>query len=279
MDELRRQFERIPWASFGRRSPVSDVARSILPVGNFPSQLPPSNAATSVRLGDPDYEKFLMEIVGTAFQAGKGKLLTCWHVCEALHVREGRAYLQSTCEREGVWHKSYWPIQSKLSFIDPRLGRGNASVDVGVICCAPSPSPQQSYDVPLVQWGDSTDLGVGDQVLIGGYPLGTDMFLSTSTNRGIVQPTFYGGIVSAIIPATKNTETRLIQISSISMGGISGGVVCHPLSGAVLGMVTSGLRDVETGQSLPITYAIPSEVLRPYVDAISFKTDDGETWR
>jgi S1-C subfamily serine protease len=120
-------------------------------------------------------------------------------------------------------------------------------------------------------------LGVGDQVLIGGYPLGKEMFLALTTNRGIVQPTFYDGIVSAIIPPTKNTETRLLQISTIAIGGISGGVVCDPTSGAVLGMVTSGL--ISSGQSLPITYAIPSEVLQPWADAISFEVKGGKVWR
>ena len=126
------------------------------------------------------------------------------------------------------------------------MQNGNPDVDIGVLICTAVGDDTIPYDVPPVTWGDSTQLGVGDRVLIGGYPLGKDMFLALSTNRGIVQPTFYDGNVSAIIPATKNTETRLIQISTISMGGISGGVVCDPTSGAVLGMVTSGLETVNS---------------------------------
>lgn len=231
-----------------------------------------------VALGEPNYEKYLMEIQGTAFQVGRGKLVTCWHVCEVLNVKEGHAYFQTTYQRaDGVWVKGYWPVESQLSFVDPRLQKGNPDVDIGVLISTAVGDDAIPYDVPPVTWGDSTQLGVGDRVLIGGYPLGRDMFLALSTSRGIVQPTFYDGVVSAIIPATKNTETRLIQISTISMGGISGGVVCDPVSGAVVGMVTSGIEIA--GQSMPITYAIPSEFIRPFAEAISFNVKGGEIWR
>jgi S1-C subfamily serine protease len=63
----------------------------------------------------------------------------------------------------------------------------------------------------------------------------------------------------------------------VALAGISGGVVCDPSTGAVLGMVTSGLTVGET--SLPITYALPSEVLSPFAEAISFKTEGGRIWR
>lgn len=268
--------KKIPWKSFGRPTPISKLAKSILPVGIYQRRLPSDEHAIIGYLRDQDFDRYLMDICGTAFQAGRGKLLTCWHVCETLPVKDGFAYVESTTERDGTLLKCYWPITGKLSFVDPRTKQGNRAVDVGVLLCAAVSNENFPYEVPIVEWGDSTDVGVGDPVLIGGYPLGRDMFLALSTNRGIVQPTFYDGIISAIIPATRSTETRLFQISSISIGGISGGVVCDARTGSVLGMVTSGLES--PGQTLPITYAIPSEVLKPYVDSISF-TVDGEVWR
>lgn len=65
------------------------------------------------------------------------------------------------------------------------------------------------------------------------------------------------GIISAIIPAIQQGESRLLQISSVSLGGISGSVVAEPSTGKVLGMVTSGLDS--DGVSLPVTFAVPSE--------------------
>jgi hypothetical protein len=104
------------------------------------------------------------------------------------------------------------------------------------------------------------------------------MFFSNTSNQGLIQPSFFDGIISAVIPAIRPGETRLFQISSVALGGIGGGVVCDARTGAVLGMVTSGLTTAE-GVSLPITYAIPSEVLRPFADAISFNSTDGTRWR
>lgn len=230
--------------------------------------------ATTIRLGDTGYEDALMDIVGTAFKVGEGKFLTCWHVCQGLRVREGCAYLQTTEEKNGVWVKRYWPVGSQLNFVDPRIKAGNPEIDVGLIISPMAHEKYQSIEPPSVKWGNSSKLGIGDRVLIGGFPLGRDMFLALQTNRGIVQPSFFEGIISAIIPATNERETRLLQISSVALGGISGGIVCDPLNGKVLGMVTSGLTN-GADVSLPITYAIPSEVLRPWCDAISYKASDG----
>jgi hypothetical protein len=278
MEDLKRKFEQIPWASFGRKTAITELARSVVPVGNFPQRLK-RGEVRKVQIGEPGFEAHLMDIVGTAFQVGRGKLLTCWHVCELLEVKEGLAYIQATTEQNGTIVKTYFPVAAKCNFVDPRLNKGNPEVDVGMIICPAVSTEQIPYDVPIVQWGDSTKLGVGDPVLIGGYPLGQSMFLALATNRGVVQPTFYDGVISAIIPAIKVSETRLLQISSIAVGGISGGVVCDPSTGAVLGMVTSGLNDGKTGQSLPMTHAIPSEVLQPWADAINFKAGSGEIWR
>ena len=164
-----------------------------------------------------------------------------------------------------------------MRYYDQRFDDGGPGIDAGILICPATESEKAPYDVPPVTWGDSTKVGVGDRVLIGGFPLGKAMFFSNATNRGLVQPSFFEGIVSAVIPAIQRGETRLFQISSVALGGISGGVVCDPRTGAVLGMVTSGLTAGEI--SLPITYAIPSEVLRPFADAISFDVGDGERWR
>ncbi|EJT04970.1 peptidase S1 and S6, chymotrypsin/Hap [Rhizobium sp. CCGE 510] len=215
-----------------------------------------------------------MDIQGTAFQCGSGKLLTCWHVCQALEVKNGHAYIQADTVFNGSPAKTYYPVTGYINFIDHRHGMGNPSVDVGVLICPVRSTDSHKYQVPAVRWGDSTQVGIGDRVLIGGYPLGRELFLTAATNRGIVQPTFYDGIISAILPATRPEETRLFQISSVALGGISGGVVCTADTGRVIGMVTSGLS-VEN-VSLPITYAIPSEVLQPWVDAISFVTEEGK---
>jgi S1-C subfamily serine protease len=98
------------------------------------------------------------------------------------------------------------------------------------------------------------------------------MFLFTKSNRGLIQPTFYSGIISAILPATTATETRLLQISIPVAGGMSGGAVFLPNTGEVVGMVTSCIHVGEV--PLPMSFAIPSEVIAPFVESISFSTTD-----
>jgi hypothetical protein len=217
------------------------------------------------------------DIQGTAFQVGKGKLYTCWHVVEQLHYREGHAYIWANTRMNGIEAQRPYGFAAVLKYYDLRFENGGPGIDAGLLISPAIDTPDHPYEVPPVTWGDSTRLGVGDRVLIGGFPLGKAMFFSNKTNRGLVQPSFFEGIVSAIIPAIQLGETRLIQISSVALGGISGGVVCDPRSGAVLGMVTSGLTVGDI--SLPITYAIPSEVLRPFADAVSFDVTDGKRWR
>lgn len=112
-----------------------------------------------------------------------------------------------------------------------RFEDGRPGVDAGVLVCPAVSTDECPYDVPAVTWGDSTRVGVGDRVLIGGFPLGRDMFFSNQTNRELVQPSFFDGIISAVIPAIQRGETRLFQISAMALGGISGAVVCDPKTG------------------------------------------------
>jgi Trypsin-like peptidase domain len=274
--DLKEVLSRVPWASRGRVTPISRLAKSIVPVGNK-AGVPKGDLSLHISIQDAAHEDWILDIQGTAFQAGRGKLLTCWHVVEQLRYREGEAYIWANSRMHGVEAQRPYPFAAAVKFYDARFEDGGPGIDAGVLICPATNTEEAPYDVPPVRWGDSKNIGVGDRVLIGGFPLGRDMFFSNATNRGLVQPSFFDGIISAIIPAIQLGETRLLQISSVALGGISGGVVCDPKTGAVLGMVTSGLTVGDV--SLPITYAIPSEVLKPFVDAISFKADDGEHWR
>jgi hypothetical protein len=218
-----------------------------------------------------------MDIEGTAFQVGRGKLMSCWHVAQALHTQQGEAYVYGHTSINRMEAQRPYPLVGAMKFYDIRFEDGGPGIDAAMLICPADSTQEHPYDVPSISWGDSTRVGVGDRVLIGGFPLGKGMFFANPSNRGLIQPSFFDGIISAVVPALRSGETRLFQISSIALGGISGGVVCDPESGAVIGMVTSGLTagDVD----LPITYAIPSEVLEPFADAVSFETTDGTRWR
>lgn len=230
---------------------------------------PPTKNPRFVSGGSADYESALMEIYGTAIQAAEGKLVTCMHVMEAVGTQ---GFIKTRRRSNSSMYLHSWPIQAHVGYLDPRSDEGNPAVDLAVLLVAPVSTDAFPYHAPPVTWGCSHDVGVGDRVMVGGYPLGKNLFLANDQNRGVVQPTFYEGIISAILPATNNRETRIFQLSMPVSGGMSGGAVFDSISGEVLGMVTSGLDHSESGIPLPFTYALPSEVITPFVEVISFET-------
>ncbi|MDT5120854.1 MAG: hypothetical protein QOC96_336 [Acidobacteriota bacterium] len=272
----KRKHERItkdvPWTSFGRETAVARVGQSLVPVGVYPFDLQPFNPAgiPMIDVTAPGNEDLLMNIVGTAIQAGDGKLVTCHHVVQALLEREQNKphYILSRLFRGSMVYGIPYPIQASVPYIDARTKKPNPNVDLAVLISAVISTEDLPYETPNVKWGDSTRLGVGDPVIVGGYPYGKQMFLFIQSNRGLIQPTFYAGIVSAILPATNPSETRLLQISIPVAGGMSGGAVLLPNTGEVVGMVTSCIHAGDV--PLPMSYAIPSEIIAPFADSISF---------
>lgn len=193
-------------------TPISRLARSIVPVGNK-AGVPKGDFTLSLPIQAPEHQERLMDIEGTAFQVGKGKLMTCWHVAEALRLKEHEAYVLANSRIGGVEAQRPYPLVAVVKFYDMRFEDGGPGVDAGIVICPAANSAEVPYDVPFIGWGNSTRVGVGDRVLIGGFPLGKDLFFSNGSNRGLVQPSFFDGIVSAVIPAIHPGETRLIQVS------------------------------------------------------------------
>lgn len=272
MGKYQELTKNISWSSLGRETVASKLGKSIVPVGILPFQPQPilDNKMPAVSLREQNAEQYLMNIVGTAIQADKGKLVTCGHVVEALIDQNVKGYILSRIIREGTVIYVPYPIVKALRYVDPRTDEVNAEVDLSVLIVPAKSTENIPYEIPSVVWGDSSRLGVGDSVIICGYPHGTDMFKFTESNRNIVQPTFYQGIISAILPATKPYETRIIQVSIPSAGGMSGGAMFDPETGEVLGMITSCVHS--SGIPQPMSYAIPSEIIAPFVEVITFET-------
>ena len=265
---------RIPWASRGRASIAAQVGMGLYPIGRLPFEprVLKRGDVLGISREHPDFEKYLMQIVGTTIQAGPGKLVTCMHVIKLLLSKENRIQGNVLAALEipsakGITYVPY-KVDAAVGYKDPRTERANDAVDLAVLFWAPRSTDDFPIEVPTLRWKDSSGLGVGDRVVIGGYPLGTTLFLAMASNRGVIQPTFYEGIISAIYPATKLTETRLLQISVTTYGGMSGGAVFLPETGEIVGMVTSGLENRETGHVHPMTFAIPSEVIIPHVRSL-----------
>ena len=279
-ERSRRQYDEfaniIPWASMGRSSVASNVGQSLLPIGVYdPSHPTWQNEGLSREITneDEDFEKYLINIVGTAIRTGTGKLVTCLHVIEDIFQKnlKGYALVTHTFSPNMIVHTSY-PLGCALKYFRPGTKKGDEGVDLALIIFVPKDNNGNYLDTPSITWGDSTKLGVGDRVLIGGYPYGTALFKMAQTNRGIIQPTFLDGIVSAIIPAQNDKETRLLQLSTLAAGGMSGGAVFDPETGVAYGMITSSVQGPNKTLH-PVTYAIPSEVILPYSGSLNFDVE------
>ena len=282
----RRQYDEfaniIPWASTGRSSIISTAGRSLLPIGVYDPSLPVwryEGTSKEISNRDAEFERHLINVVGTAIRTGTGKLVTCLHVVNDIVKDNLSGYALVSHEppqQNTIVHTACaFDATTALKYVRPGQKEGDAGVDLAVIPFVPRDRQGNVIAPQSILWGDSTQLGAGDRVIIGGYPFGTDLFKITQTNRGFVQPSFFDGIVSAIIPAQNERETRLIQLSTVAADGMSGGAVLDPETGAAYGMITSSLQDDTSGALYPVTYAIPSEVILPYSGAINYNTELG----
>ena len=274
MGKYEEAAKTIQWASHGRRTVAFELGLSLLAVGVLP-YAPKRHGDGPLEYVSNESESFentLMDIHGTAIQVAAGKLITCAHVLDSVKATGRPGYIQTRTLRDATVLYGHFPYQVSINYVDPRTMKENDSVDAAAVLAPVVHRADYPYEVPYIRWGNSSKLGVGDRVMVGGYPLGTRLFLANQTHRGFIQPTFFEGIVSAVIPALKPTEVRLLQLSMPVEGGMSGGAVFDPKSGKVLGMVHCGLNRGETEMPMPFTYAIPSEVLDPFVAAISFNT-------
>lgn len=272
MNRYKELTKDIPWASAGRETVASTLGKSLLPIGVLPFDPTPPDQAPFAFVDNrtEGFEQYLMEIHGTAMQVDYGKLITCSHVIESVNATKRQGYLLARSFHGRTVVVSHLKYQKAFRYVDPRTEQVNKHVDVAAVIAAVKPRPELPYEVPYIRWGDSTKLGVGDRVMVGGYPLGTALFLANKTHRGVIQPTFFEGIISQIIPAQNISETRLLQLSMPVEGGMSGGAVFDPETGEVYGVVFSGLHRAEEETPMPFTYAVPSEVIAPFISVISF---------
>jgi Trypsin-like serine proteases, typically periplasmic, contain C-terminal PDZ domain len=211
-----------------------------------------------------------MRIMGTAIQVDDAKLLTTAETVVAFAARRTEPFVLAQIARENGRIFIPYKATHVLPFVDPRTNTVNPAVDLSMLVVPAVSTPEIPYQVKPIHWGDSTQVGVGDPVMVAGYPLGTDLFLEARTNRGFIQPTVYAGVIGAVIPTLEATDTRLFRITVPGIGGISGGAVFSPKNGEVLGMVTTSMH-AAASLPQPVIYAIPSEILRPYVKAVTFE--------
>ena len=112
MVDYLEEAKRIPWKYLGRETIVSRIGQSLLPVGVMPFRPLPFNPKEIPAISNehPDMEKFLMNIIGTAIQADKGKLVTCLHVAEAINKQQDNGYLLAKLIRDDSVRYTPYPL-------------------------------------------------------------------------------------------------------------------------------------------------------------------------
>lgn len=119
--------------------------------------------------------------------------------------------------------------------------------DIAVIKVAPK------VPLPAVQWGDSTQVEVGDWILVAGNPFG----LGSSVTAGIISAR--GRDIMS------GPFDDFLQLDAPINPGNSGGPA-FDMTGKVIGVNTAIISP--TGGSVGIGFAIPSEIVQSVVDQI-----------
>ena len=112
----------------------------------------------------------------------------------------------------------------------------DANRDLAVlrICC--------NAAFPTVDFGDSEEMEIGDEVLAMGYPVDA-LIPKVIVNPGEVSATVTRGIVSAVRYDSDN-DRELVQTDTPLNQGNSGGPL-FATDGTIIGIVTFGIRDTE----------------------------------
>lgn len=115
-----------------------------------------------------------------------------------------------------------------------------------------------------IDWGDSTDLQVGDWVMSAGSPFGLDQSVSTGIVSSLYRDTMLTG-------STGNTiYTNLIQTDATINPGNSGGPLVNA-KGEMVGI--NSIIESYSGSSSGVGFAIPSK----YAKSVAEKLIAGET--
>lgn len=109
-------------------------------------------------------------------------------------------------------------------------------------------------DLPTLKIASGLNLKEGDEVMLSGFPLGTDTLRAPGWLHQL-SPTLQSGIIASILPfPCDNPHAILLNI--MSLPGSSGSPVFNPSSGEVIGIVYGGMNEPTT-----LSFAIPAKII------------------
>lgn len=252
------------------------------------SGLKPSIVAIASRVSkNPE----LPDIIGTGFIArSDGIILTNDHVVKAI---KKLPRLKSMGPED-------WPIVVLYFHWIPDKGMMPIPLEVKGVGVLKREKPVEGYnygsdipdlgfihvhikDLPALKIAEKLNLEEGDEVMLSGFPMGTDTLRAPGWLHQLT-PTLQSGIISAILPfSCDNPHAILLNI--MTQGGSSGSPVFNPSTGEVIGIEYAGIVEPKTlsGKSgilifddnTSLTLAIPAKI----VHEIYQKIDEVEEFK
>lgn len=125
--------------------------------------------------------------------------------------------------------------------------------------------------LPFVSIDEKLSVDEGDEVLISGFPMGTETLRSAGWIHQL-SPILQKGIVSAILPFVCDSPHSII-VEAVTHGGSSGSPIFNIRSGKVIAILFAGLPETKNlfktsdgkiityTNNTSLTYAIPSPLL------------------
>src|ERR1035441_1845524 len=196
-----------------------------------------------------------MDVKGTGFVVGNGIVLTNRHIVQSI-----RDDLSSGGELER-WYLGFtrattvsnWQEDIKrVSFCFAlNFGGADGKLDAGLITFS-CPANESDLFKP-VEFGDLSDIEVGRDIAICGFPLGNEILRNVQLGLTRFGPCFHQGIISAVGPfECKNPrayETFLTDLNTSP--GLSGSAVFLRDTGKVVGLNYCGVQGT-LGVALPV---------------------------
>lgn len=124
-------------------------------------------------------------------------------------------------------------------------------------------------DLPALKIAPTLDLEEGDEVMLAGFPMGTDTLRAPGWLHQL-SPTLQSGIISSLLPfSCDNPHAILLNI--MTQGGSSGSPVFNPSTGDIIGIEYAGIVESKrlSGKSgvliyennTSLTLAVPAKVI------------------